>query len=431
MLTIGVVGPEDSVSRILDTANQLDYKVQFVPYVYEDIIEAPAIVGANTPKVNGWLFSGPAPFMLVRDTLGHAENYVYCSFNGAGLYKCFLQIAQDQNRILERLSIDIPESESLQEAIDELGIPLKESYINPFGSQTQAQDLMDFHISLWEQGKTDGAISSLGAVHRALQQRNIPVYRNTVTAVSIREAIQVVVQKTTASYFKDTQVGFQIIEISNYDEIAAKTTNPYDLQYLELKIKRDLVRLSQKLNGRLLEQGQGRYEIFSSRGGIEREIGTLRDITQKISYDVNAPVAVGIGFGNTVLAAESNARKALLHANKRQAERIIIIQEDGMLVESLGPNREITYDSQTNDSELLEKLHQVKVSIKTLRKIEATVQHLGWTTFTSAQLASELSVSERNIRRILSGLSEVSLVTCIGEGYSSVRGRPSKLYRLA
>ena len=79
---------------------------------------------------------------------------------------------------------------------------------------------------------------------------------------------------------------------------------------------------------------------------------------------------------------------------------------------------------------MLENLHKAAVGIKTFRKIEATVERMKWNTFTVAQLASQLSVTEQNIRRIISSLCSVGLVAVAGEEFAATRGRPGKIYRL-
>ncbi len=431
MRKIGVVGPDQSIRRILDVARTLDINIELVPYPYDDAHETVDIIKKSFHKVKGWLFTGSLPYMLAIETFGTDENFAHCAFDGAGLYKCFLQVAYHQNTIMERLSIDIPDMENLTEAIHDLEIPNREIYVNRYGTKFDTQSIIQFHRDLWKAGKTDAAITSLGAAYIALKQDgDIPVYRNSVTATSIRYAIKVLNEKTAASFFRSTQVGLEVIEIENFDEVIEKLASSYNIKRLELRISKELIDLSEKLNGCLLERGRGRYEISSSRGAIDREMGLLKDVVRRLSLELHVPVAVGIGFGETVSSAENNARRALLHAKKRKKEKLVIIQEDGVLIESVGQPEELTYEYFSDDQELLEKLHEADVGIKNYKKIEATVRRMGWNTFTSSHVAEELGVTERNVRRILAGLTKVGLIECIGEEFSTVRGRPSRLYRI-
>ena len=431
MRKVGVIGPEDSVKRILAANQNFTPPLHLLPLIYEDIEQAPNLLEENRTNIDACLFSGPAPYLKALQQITDLDNVVYCSFSGAGLYRCFLQIANTQNVVLDGLSIDIPETENLQEAIDDLSIPLCASYIKSYGADCNAERLVDFHLTLWKSGKTKAAISSLGAVYKALIAHGVPAYRNTVTKASIREALQVLSEKLATAYFKSTQVGFQIIEIGNYDQLIEKTNSPYELQLVELQIKKDLLGHAEKLSAYLLEKGHGVYELFSSRGTIELELPALRSLIRKISSDIDIQLYVGIGFGNTVASAHSNASRATLHAKKGPAEKVIIIQENGIVVEAANRSGELSYLDHSDDPCLLSELHKAKVSVKTYKRILATVNHRGWDSFTSSQLAEELSSSERNIRRIIAGLCEVDLVEFAGEGYPTSRGRPSRLYRFS
>ncbi len=431
MRKIGVVGPKQSINRILDVAKTMDIDVDLIAFPYDDAHETVEIIKKNSYKAKGWLFSGSLPYMLAIEAFGSDENFSHCAFDGAGLYKCFLQVAYHQNTVIERLSIDIPDMENLTQALQELDLPNRDIYVNRYNTNFDTLSIVQFHRELWQAGKTDAAITSLGAAYLALKQDgNIPVYRNSVTSTSIRYALKVIVGKTNASFFRNSQVGLEVIEIENFDDVIEKTASSYNIKRLELRISKELIDLSEKLNGCLLERGRGRYEISSSRGAIDREMGLLKDVIRRLSLEMNVPVAVGVGFGETVSSAEMNARRALLHAKKRKKEKLVIIQEDGILVESVGQPEELSYAYYSDDQELLKKLHEADVGIKNYKKIEATIRRMRWNTFTSSQLAEELSVTERNVRRIFTGLTKVGLIECIGEEFSTVRGRPSRLYRL-
>ncbi len=431
MRKVGVIGPEDSVTRILAVNQHVTPSLQLIPLIYEDIEQAPHLLKENASHIDAWLFSGPAPYLKAIQQIKDPDNVVYCSFSGDGLYRCFLQIANTQQLVLNEISIDIPETENLQEAIGDLAIPLRGSHIHSFGADCNAESLVAFHLALWKSGKTKAAISSLGAVYKALTALGIPVYRNTGTTASIRKALQVLSEKLTTAYFKSTQVGFQIIEISNYDQLIEKMNSPYELQLVELQIKKDLLGHAEKLSAYLLEKGHGVYELFSSRGTIELELPALHSVIRKITSDIGSRLHVGIGFGNTVASAHSNASRAILHAKRGSAEKIIIIQEDGVIVEAADASGELSYPDHSDDPLLLNQLHNAKVSVKTYKRIAATADHRGWTCFTSSQLAEELSSSERNIRRILTSLCAVHLLESAGEGYTATRGRPSRLYRFS
>lgn len=93
-------------------------------------------------------------------------------------------------------------------------------------------------ISLWKEGKTQGAFTTLFSVEQALREAGIPVYRVLMTKMEIRQAMKIVIEKAKSSYFKHTQIGVEIIELEQFDKIPERAKTRFHLQHLELKIRR-------------------------------------------------------------------------------------------------------------------------------------------------------------------------------------------------
>ena len=101
-----------------------------------------------------------------------------------------------------------------------------------------------------------------------------------------------------------------------------------------------------------------------------------------------------------------------------------------MIVEAVNQLKELRYTYYSSDADLLEKLHQAEVGVKTYQKIITAVGRMGRDVFTVAQLAEQLSVSAQHIRRILTGLCAAGLAEYAGEESFVTNGRPGKMYRL-
>jgi len=431
MQRIGVIGPEDSVTRILEVARTLDFDLELVPCIYRDYRETVDIIKQNQMRVGGWLFSGPTPYTLASEAFGVHENYDYCSFSDASLYKCLLQVAYHHGRVFQRVSMDISRYESSEGALEDLGFPKRDIYIQHYDIQSVPEQLAKTHIDLWSTGRIDAAITGLGAVYEILKRDGrVPVYRNNSTAEGIRHAIARLLRKMDNSYLKTTQVGFEIVEILDYDALIERSGTPYALQLSELRIKTHLIALSEYLNGYLFDRGGGSFEISTSRGAVMQAMEKLHDIVSQLQDAQDIEVAVGIGFGASVSEAQQNARKALGNARKLQEYRVVVMEDNGLIIEGAGKPRQLSYEYYTNDPVLLERLHKAGVSAKTFKRITATIIGKGWDSFTAAQVADELGVTERNIRRIFSSLYDEGILESAGEETASARGRPSRLYRI-
>lgn len=429
MNRIGVVGPLASVERIFEIANESEHEIEFIPFPYDESQEAKRIVQENQHQVNGWFFSGPVPYRMAEKVLGAEANYVYSPYTGSSLYKCLLRLF-NEHKSLDGISIDMIFTENLQESFDELEFPIENIFFKSYDENYDPAEIIQFHMKLWKEGKIQAVLTSLNSVYKGLIENNVPVYRISITKMEMRQALNVIIEKVKSSYFKDTQIGVEIIEFNSFDQIFKKANTRFHLLQLELKIKQTLLHLCEKLDGSFMEIGSGRYQIFSTRGAIEREIDMLQVTVNQLTSDSTVPVAVGIGYGETASSAEINALKAVQYSKEKPDYGIVMVQEDGVMIEEVGKDSEIVYSFRSENKELLDKLHHANISLKTFNKIVAVNHLLGWKSFTTVDIATQLSMTKRNAQRIIASLCEIGLVDHIGEEAHAHRGRPSKIYQL-
>ncbi|TDK59904.1 hypothetical protein E2K98_18485 [Bacillus salipaludis] len=431
MFKIGLVGLETSIKQILDLAKEYKQELDFIPLPYVEVEEVERIVTAHHSDVHAWLFSGPLPYEMAKKTLGTDKIMVHVPATESGFFKAFLELSDELGRLIKKLSIDTMTTNNIsEEALSQLNINKTTVYTKTFDLDVNTNELLQFHLELWNQGKTEGVLTCFPSVCEALREEGIPAYRMSMTLMEIRQTLRILLEKVKTSYFKDRQIGVEIIEVEYFNRVAEEMKTPYHLQYLELRLKEMLIQLGEKINGSFSEKGNGRYMIFSSRGAIEREIAALEETVQKLAFEAETTVAVGIGFGETAYAAEINAFRAIQHSKEMKKREIVMVQDDGKIIESPGQNNELQYEIRSQNEILIEKLKKGNISVKTYKKIVALIQKMGWHDFTTKDLAAHLEMTERNVRRIVTDMCEVKLAKYVGQEAYATRGRPSKIYRL-
>lgn len=431
MFKIGVVGPKQTVERILSIAKDFDQEMNFIPYPYTETKETERIVMENDQYVDHWLFSGPIPYLIAKNALGSDKRMEHISPTESSIYQGFLEMVYSQRKLLDRVSIDmLISTEYIDNSMQNISISVQELYTKTFEATIDPKELLDFHLGLWNEKKTDAAMTCYPTVYAALKEAGIPAYWISPSKMEIYQTVRIFVEKVRTSYFKGTQIGIEMIEVEHFDRIKESAKTPYHLQYLELRLKEALIKLCEQLDGSLLEQGNGRYIIFSSRGTIEREISILQETVEFLAKKADTTVAVGIGFGETAFAAEMNAHRALRQSKEKALRGIVMVRDDGTIVEWVGQEEELIYSYRADDNETLEKLKKGNISVKTYKKLDALLQKMGWIDFTTKDISKYLQMSERNAQRIVADLCAVELAECSGEESPSTRGRPSKLYRL-
>lgn len=432
MFKIGVVGPNLSVNRILEMAREMEQEMEFIPFVYKETREVEEIVLSNDLQVDFWLFSGYIPYMIAKKISTSDENLVYIFSTESSIFKGITELSYSQGKLLNQVSMDMfqPSHNAEGEGVHQLKMTLKDLYLKTFDVEIDPNELFHFHYDLWKQQKTEAVLTCYPTVHQALLKEGVPSYWMSPTRIEIFQTIKIFFEKIKTSYYKETQIGVVMIEVVDFDNVKAKMKKPYQIHYLELRLKELLIHICENLGGSLFEQGNGRYTIFSSRGVIEREIQHIQEKIESLSFEANTVVAAGIGFGQTLYFAEMNAHRALRQSKGKVENEITIIQEDGMMVESVGQEAELTYVYRTDDKDFLEKLNKGNISVKTYKKIEALIQKMRWVGFTTKDLAINLQMSERYAQKIVADLCKVNLAEYTGEESPHSRGRPIKVYKL-
>lgn len=430
MYKIAVVGPHHSVDRILTLAREIEKELEFVPYVYSKTAEVKEFVMNPEVPVDFWLFSGYIPYKVAVNAVGTNETFVYIDSSELSIYKGIVELSSELGQMLERISVDMVDSYFSAKDLAQLEQPLRKTYLKTFDVDIQEEDLFDFHYDLWKHDKIDAALTCYPTVYADLQKAGIPAFWLSPTRHEIVHTIRMFFEKIKTFYYKDAQISVVIMEILAYDTIKEKMKESYRLDYLELDLKKTLIQLCERLDGSLFEQGNGRYAIFSTRGAVEQEIGALKEKVNYLSLEANSTVAVGIGFGQTVFTAETNAYRAIRESKEKDKHEIVIVQEDGTMIDAVGEEEELTYAYRTDDKEFLEKLNEGNISVKTFKRIESLIRKMDWTTFTTKDLATHLKMSDRNAQRIVSDLCKVGIAECVGEESRYSRGRPVKVYRL-
>src|SRR5699024_11342920 len=91
-LPIWVVGPIKSVERILEVAKEFQENLSFVPFIYHTATETIDIIKENYDGFEYFLFSGPIPYEIAKQTKQNTNKFFYIHLLETGFYKALLQL---------------------------------------------------------------------------------------------------------------------------------------------------------------------------------------------------------------------------------------------------------------------------------------------------------------------------------------------------
>jgi hypothetical protein len=426
-MKIGIIGPGDSVDKVINVINEYYPFVEPIAYKKEKVEEVMEIIDDSIYKADGLLFTGIA-------VLGEAEKYSKLNKpyeaimrNDSSIMKTFWEIKND-NKPIKRVSIDIVEENLVNEIADEFGIKIENIYTMPYQSGISEKEYVKRHVQLWEEGKVDIIISGLGAAYNELKERNLPVYRLNMTVPLIKVTMQNLINKVRTSEIKANQIAIQILKIKN---LKTQITSQYDNLIKKNSVEKELINYVKEVQGSFFQLGTDKYIIFGTRRTLEDDV-IINDLLKIVeNFETNGiTIYSGMGFGNTGWNAEYNAITALEIAEKSSNAAFYIIDENNKIRGPINDSNENNYDLQVYDEKINEIAKKIGVSATYLSKLVSIMKKTNQNTFSSDTFGHYLGVTQRSGRRLLekficAGYAEV-VTTTVDKGI----GRPKKIVEM-
>ncbi|MFK2825762.1 hypothetical protein QYG89_08770 [Bacillus sp. B190/17] len=426
----GIVGPSDSVHLISDIAKEYNDRLLPVPFIYQNTEEATEILKQNQNQADLWVFAGPALYSPSQKS-GAKQPFFYLHLDGASLTKTLVEIGYKDKKKLDRVSIDMLTERDVYETYRDLGIPSEEVYVHEYSHDTPITDLLTFHQKLFHEGKVDICITCLYSIYEHLRSEGIPAYWVTPTRSNIRETLTTAAQQWETMHFKQSQITALLIKVEIMEKKADYQMVSYDQHRLNLEMQSAVLSFSESISGSFMPLGIGTFIIFSTRGSLQDSRQQIGALLEKMALITELPSNIGIGYGDTALVAEENARLALNHAQNYDAFCAFLVDNNGTIEGPLKEQESISFGYRTENKEISEKLTKCGVTITTFNKILSVQKRTGNHSITAANIAEWLKMTPRNARRILNSLVEHGIAEIIGEEAPTSKGRPRKIYRVS
>lgn len=425
-LKIGAIGAADSLQKIMEVAKR-DSRIDLLGFEYTNYEELLTILEQNRYKANQWIFSGPTPFYYaVEHGLMTPEEGSYPPLHGISFLGTYAHVIQDQGRIIKKMSLDTVDEKTVQVVLDEFDLKDISIKLYPYHDFKPHEEIVNFHVSHYEKGESEVALTWLYWVYLELKKRGIPCYRLIPSQLAIQTVMNFLVSRANTQVYEKSKVviiGFDIWEKDS--ELFL-----YEIRRQKLELELELLELAEKLNG-ILKEENGRFYIYTTYGDFEllwadqSFIQTIRGM--EVASELR--MIVGIGSGYTVIDAKNHANIACEKGKPRENSQIHYFNEEKKWIE-YSPTEEhpIEYKSLPDfwEKTLEENGYALLIPARIfnfvhLKRIEQ---------FSSELITNLLKNTDRNTRRILTDLEKMGLVKVIGEESSGKRGRPKKIYQI-
>ncbi|WP_419993156.1 hypothetical protein [Streptomyces boninensis] len=407
VLTVGVIGPEDLVQKVLAVGAAGTERLVPWPYRHED--EAIEVVRKARGDADALLFTGVVPHTLAAAEGLLERPAMYVPYSGATLLRALVELLRLGHDV-SRISIDTLLRSEVMETLTEAKLPTEHVHVLPYRAGLTGQDLVDFHRSAREKKRTQVAVTCLGSAFHTLDSEMHTV-RLAPSRHSIRATLQALVLAASAAHSGDAQVALGIVDIPAADaELAA------DLAVL---------------GGSLADLPDGQRLVVTTRGVLEN---ASEHFTRLPLLDALAgrhdTVHVGFGLGRTAAEAESLARRAVNRARSVGAVAgVVSMQDDVDIV--IETEDGAAGDRPASGPESLATLaRRVGLNAQTLGRLRELIENGPGDDVTAQAVADHLSVQQRTARRILKRLERAGVAVPVGSTRSEPVGRPRTVYRV-
>lgn len=421
---IGLVGPADSLERILQASARYLDSVEFVSGVYKLKEESPEITRELAPTCDVILFSGVVPYRIAALANVTSKPLLYLPRLGMSLARPLWDMRQ-RGQSFDRISIDSFAEQDLQEVAEELGIRFSTVRMVEYGESASYEELADAHESFYRRGITDVALSGLRRTTELLEERGVPCHRVYPTLHTIRESVEKAIFIGQNNRLRAYQTAVFIFQLRSG---TASASTAYDFLRVKNSFERILIDFANGIFGSLFPFGYNEYILFSTRGAAEEPnwMSALFSAAEREGLVFRG----GLGYGTTAYNAEANARKALNRAGGSKESSLFSVDLDGEIRGPLSRTEPTRYKISESDAGILAVAEASGLSPAHVSKIRALVRSAGRNRFDVEEFAAGLEVSPRSARRILQGLIAAGAARIAAIESSSRAGRPRRLYEV-
>jgi len=426
-IKIGAIGAADSLNKIMEVAKR-DPRIEVIGFEYTNYEELSTILEPNRYKVDQWIFSGQTPYYYaIEHGLITPEEASFPALHGISFLGTYAHVIENQDRIIRNISLDTVDEKTVQLVLDEFSIHDISIKFYPYNDYRPHEEIVNFHVSHYEKGETEVALTWLYWVYLELKDRGIPCYRLVPSQLAIQTVLDLLASRANTHVYEKSKVvilGFDIWEHGEEYSV-------YENHKQRLELELELLELAEKFNGTLREEDNGRFYIYTTHGDFEllldnhSLIQTIRGIELSSELRIN----VGIGSGYTVIDAKKHSNFACEKVKLLRGSQILYVNEEKQLMDySADQNPSVEYGNIPEFWRNVLEDHDYSPFIP--EKIFNYVQLKRIEQFGSELITNLLKNTDRNTRRILTDLEKMGLVEVVGEESSGKRGRPKKIYQI-
>ncbi|MEU5162434.1 hypothetical protein AB0G74_22895 [Streptomyces sp. NPDC020875] len=419
--TVGVIGPEDLVRKVLAVGTECGARrLRPYPCRYEERT-AQAVARART-ETDALLFTGIAPYAVAEAAGPLDRPAMYVPYSGATLLRALVELLRLGHDV-SRISIDTLGRAEVMETLTEAMLPTEHVRVLPYRPGLTADDLAAFHRDARDRKGARVAVTCLGSAYQLLEHE-LHAVRLSPSRHSIRATLQALLLATAGVHSGDAQVALGIVEAA--PEPGPEPDGPYGGGRTGGPVARALAEDLRMPGGSLARLPDGRPLVVTTKGVLEEVTAgfTRLPFLDGLSARHGA-VRIGFGLGRTAAEAEALAARAVARARAVGPVAAVVCMKDDVDI-VIGPGTAPEAAGATGAT----LARRTGLNPKTLDSLRALIAEGPGDGLTAHLVAERLSIQQRTARRILKRLERAGVAVPTGWRQQGQTGRPPIVYHV-
>ena len=427
-MKLGIIGSKASCDIVKKCVKEIDSTVSAVTYEEEQVNKSDRLIEACERECDAVLFTGCAIESFVGRSHCFTKPHASVEKSVLSIAAAFLEM-QKQGIELDAFSIDIVEQQVIEDLLDAFDILARNIYACPFKPGGEEEQYVEWHMQLVDAGKVNIVLTSLRWVYETLTKKGYRAIYLPPTREKVRAALEKLKNRCALEKAEYAQAAVEIFQLSNYER---KKENYYSSMMAKADIEKEIIGYTKGIQGAFFALGRREYIVFSNSGAVQEEFNqrALVMLQRKVFDENNIVLNVGIGTGETMNAAELNARQALEYSLKSKKQEIFLIDAEQVRHGPVGNDIQLEYQLISSDPKISEISEKTGLSTSSILKIIAIADVRKSYVFDAQQLAECLSITVRSARRILNKIMEAGYGKVYAKETAVTGGRPKALVEL-
>lgn len=439
VVTIGVVGAQKIVRRIMTTAHELgNLSWRVVAGVYSHESQAPEQARRLDGRIDVYLFAGPFPYDMATSNGGLSAPATYVPVGGPALFGTLLRGALAEGMDPLRVTVDSVAAHDLRTAYEEVGLDPTGVQVHEYLHPESAHAFYEFHRDCFERGDTTGAVTTVPSVAEKLPTAGVPTLMMTPSAQTIRQALHTAALMGSGARLEESRIVTMVARMpTTVVPVRARASN-YGYQERKLALHRELLRDARLMDAAVLPRDSHGYLIVTTMGSLNlaTEGLTVAPFLDRVHRELGFWLELGIGWGRSAREAEANAAAAVDKAALATPGTAYLIgPHDAVLrlpaPHAPGPGVDGPEQAATEDPAISADT-PLTTGRDALSRLKAKLADAKMTeTIVDADLVAELlGTTRRTARRVLRNLVDDGLAWAVPPTRSNKVGRPPQPYQL-